>query len=187
MKLTAAFSLVMLMLVVAAQPSGQNRFTVPKGATLPTYCGIGDLFTKTATTAGLYVCTAANTWTIITTGTGTGAPSDATYVTQTANSGLSAEQALASLSSGIMRVATTTGAVTSLTNSAGVSANISDETGTGVLVFATSPTLVTPTIGAASATSITIPALACPAGQASAVTITVNDTGLLAFTKTGCS
>lgn len=45
---------------------------------------------------------------------GTGAPTDATYITQTVSSGLSQEQALSSLSSGIMRVATTTGVVTSL-------------------------------------------------------------------------
>lgn len=74
--------------------------------------------------------------------TGTGAPTDATYITQTTNSSLSAEQALASLSSGIMRVATTTGVVTALTDSAGIAANISDETGTGFLAFATNPTLL---------------------------------------------
>lgn len=43
-----------------------------------------------------------------------GAPTDATYITQTANGSLSAEQSLAALSTGIMKVTTTTGAVTSL-------------------------------------------------------------------------
>src|SRR3990167_8303452 len=76
---------------------------------------------------------------------GTGAPTDATYLTQTANGSLSAEQALGLLSSGIMRVATTTGVVTSLTDSAGIIANISDETGSGLLVFNTNrPALGTP-------------------------------------------
>ena len=75
------------------------------------------------------------------------APNDATYITQTADGDLSAEQALSSLSTGIMRVATTTGVVTSLTDSSGIAANISDETGSGALVFATSPTLVTPALG----------------------------------------
>lgn len=74
------------------------------------------------------------------------APVDATYITQTANTTLTAEQALASLSSGIMRVATTTGVVTSLTDSAGIATNISDETGSGVLVFGTTPTFTTSTI-----------------------------------------
>ena len=45
---------------------------------------------------------------------------------------------------------------TTLTNSAGLLAALSDETGTGLAVFATSPTLTTPTIGAATATSIAI-------------------------------
>ena len=78
---------------------------------------------------------------------GAAAPTDATYITQTANATLTNEQALASLASGIMRVATTTGVVTSLTDSAGIAANISDETGSGALVFATSPTFVTPALG----------------------------------------
>lgn len=47
-------------------------------------------------------------------GSGGGAPTDATYITQTANGSLSAEQSLAALSTGIMKVTTTTGAVTSL-------------------------------------------------------------------------
>jgi len=47
-------------------------------------------------------------------GAGGGAPTDATYITQTANGSLSAEQALSALASGIMRVATTTGVITSL-------------------------------------------------------------------------
>ncbi len=74
---------------------------------------------------------------------GVSAPSDATYITQTTSASLSAEQALSTLSTGIMRVATTTGVITSLTDSAGIAANISDETGTGVLVFGTIPTLTT--------------------------------------------
>jgi len=41
------------------------------------------------------------------------------------------------------------------TSSAQLAGVISDETGSGALVFATSPTLVTPTLGAAAATSIT--------------------------------
>lgn len=86
---------------------------------------------------------------------GSGAPTDATYIVQTANGSLSAEQALASLSSGIMRVATTTGVITSLTDSSGIAANISDETGSGALVFATSPTLVTPALGTPSSATLT--------------------------------
>lgn len=75
-----------------------------------------------------------------------GAPTDATYLTQTAHASLSAEQALEGLASGIMRVATATGVVTSLTTSAGISANLSDETGSGALAFGAAPTFTSPTI-----------------------------------------
>ena len=43
-----------------------------------------------------------------------------------------------------------------LINSAGLAAAISDETGTGIAVFNTSPTLVTPVLGEATATSLDI-------------------------------
>ncbi len=76
-------------------------------------------------------------------GAGSLAPADATFITQTASAGLSAEQALSTLSTGLMRVATTTGVITSLTDSSGISSNISDEVGTGSLVFGTIPTLTT--------------------------------------------
>ena len=46
---------------------------------------------------------------------GTGAPTDATYITQTANGGLSAEQALSSLSTGIVKVTTGTGVLSTAT------------------------------------------------------------------------
>lgn len=44
-----------------------------------------------------------------------GAPSDATYITQTASSGLSAEQALSSLSTGLVKVTTGTGVLSTAT------------------------------------------------------------------------
>ena len=119
---------------------------------------------------GVYVWASDQTWRALT--TGTPAATDATYITQTANGTLSAEQALSTLSTGIMRVATTTGAVTSLTDSAGIAANISDETGTGVVVLATSPTLVTPNIGVATATTVNKVTLTAPA---TAATLTVID------------
>lgn len=45
-------------------------------------------------------------------------------------------------------------ALTSVTTSAGVAALVSDETGSGAMVFANTPTLVTPIIGAATGTSL---------------------------------
>lgn len=109
-------------------------------------------------------------------GAGGGAPIDATYITQTPDSSLSNEQSLSSLSDGIMRVATTTGVITSLgdvlpvanggTNSSSASINAFNNitglsaagtTGTTStnIVFSTSPTLVTPVLGTATCTQIT--------------------------------
>jgi hypothetical protein len=88
----------------------------------------------------------ANGELITSAGSGSGAPTDATYITQTANGSLSAEQALASLSTGLMKVTTTTGVVSSVTDSAGLAGCISDETGSGALVFGTAPTLGAPVI-----------------------------------------
>ena len=58
------------------------------------------------------------------------------------------------LNSSKLEAADITGKQNTLTNSAGLLAALSDETGTGLAVFNTSPTLVTPTLGVASATSI---------------------------------
>jgi len=94
----------------------------------------------------MQVKNSGGSWAAIATG-GSAAPTDATYITQTANATLTNEQALSTLSSGIMRVATTTGVITALTDSSGIFANVSDETGgTGVLVGSISPALTTPTI-----------------------------------------
>ena len=56
-------------------------------------------------------------WSVINTtgGGGGGAPTDATYITQTANAGLSAEQALSSLTTGIVKVTNGTGALSTAT------------------------------------------------------------------------
>lgn len=56
--------------------------------------------------------------------------------------------------------------------SAEIAGIVSDETGTGVLVLATSPTLVTPTIGVATATSVNKVAITAPATSA---TLTLSD------------
>ncbi len=58
------------------------------------------------------------------------------------------------------------------TTSAQLAAVISDETGSGALVFGTSPTLVTPTLGIAAATSINKVAFTAPATSA---TLTIPD------------
>lgn len=58
------------------------------------------------------------------------------------------------------------GTATSSITSAQLAASLTDETGTGVNVFATSPVLVTPTLGVATATSINKVAFTAPATSA---------------------
>lgn len=71
------------------------------------------------------------------------------------------------------------------TTSAELAAVITDETGTGKLVFASSPTLTTPTLGVASATSVNKVAITAPATGstltiADGKTLTANNTMTLA-------
>lgn len=67
------------------------------------------------------------------------------------------------------------------TTSAQLAGVMSDETGSGLVVFATSPTLVTPTLGVASATSINKVALTAPATSA---TLTIADGKTLTASNT---
>lgn len=73
---------------------------------------------------------------------------------------------------------------------ANLAAAVTDETGTGSLVFATSPTLVTPTLGVASATSINKVAITAPL-TGSTLTIadgkTLTASNTLTFTGTDLS
>ena len=104
------------------------------------------------------------------------APVNAKYIVQQADGTLTNEQSLGALSTGIMKVTTTTGAVTSLgdplpvanggtgvtslganvvtflqtPSSANLIAAVTDETGSGLLVFGTSPTIATPTLSLAN-------------------------------------
>ena len=67
------------------------------------------------------------------------------------------------------------------TNSAGLAALLSDETGTGLAVFNTSPILVTPNLGVAAATSINKVAFTTPATSA---TLTIADGKTLTASNT---
>jgi hypothetical protein len=114
-----------------------------------------------------------------------GAPTNAHYLTSQAEAGLSAEVNLGALTTGLLKGTVAGGVSTissvtdnssnwdtaygwgnhasagyltssSIDTSAKLAAIVADETGSGVLVFATSPALVTPNIGVATATSIAI-------------------------------
>lgn len=78
-----------------------------------------------------------------------------TPTTLTANRTLTLADGNTTLQAGTMAITGGTLAQFAATTSAQLAGVISDETGTGALVFATSPTLTTPNIGAATATSIT--------------------------------
>jgi len=66
-------------------------------------------------------------------------------------------------------------------SSANLASAVSDETGSGALVFATSPTLVTPTLGVAAATSVNKVAITAPATSA---TLTIADGKTLTASNT---
>jgi hypothetical protein len=63
------------------------------------------------------------------------------------------------------------------TSSAQLAVVISDETGSGALVFATSPTLVTPTLGAAAATSLTTGNTGVKVGEHASRFLTITSDG----------
>lgn len=135
-----------LLMVLALSATGAGQTTrIRRGATLPPVCdpAKGEIFFRTATDIGIHHCTSINTWTFL--GTATGAPSDATYITQTSNATLSAEQALDGLASGIMRSDTAAGVITTLTTSADIAANISDIVGNAGVLWR--GTLTSPAVG----------------------------------------
>ena len=84
-------------------------------------------------------------------GEGGFAPSDANYVVNTADSGLTGAQSLASLASGFVKVTTSTGLLSSTgSTTLGVAdggTGTTTSTGTGSVVLSTSPTLITPALG----------------------------------------
>jgi hypothetical protein len=145
---------------VAVYNSGSGTITLDPNGSETIRDPASSATTKTLTQGQgmILVCDGTGFLAAATASAGSSAPADATYITQTSNGTLSAEQALSSLSTGIMRVETSTGVVTSLTNSTGIFNNISDESGSGSLVGNLNPTIssivfsnTTPSIAANSA------------------------------------
>ena len=94
------------------------------------------------------------------------------------------------ISTGVSGLGTGVATFLATPSSANLIAAVTDETGTGALVFATSPSLTTPTLGVASATSInkvtiTAPATSATITVANAKTFTCSNT--LTFTGTDAS
>lgn len=135
--LTSISVLLLFTSLAYAQPSGKGFVEATEEDLSPSCFGYQLKFANgNVTDNGDGTCSVADQ-------SGGGAPTDATYITQTSNATLSAEQALDALSSGIMRVDTAAGVITSLTDSSGIADNVSDETGSGALMFGTAPTITT--------------------------------------------
>jgi hypothetical protein len=93
------------------------------------------------------------------------------------------------VSTGISGLGTGVATFLATPSSANLRTAVTDETGTGALVFATTPTLVTPVLGVATATSINKMAITAPATSstlaiADGKTFTVNHSITLAGTDT---
>jgi hypothetical protein len=108
---------------------------------LPVSTGISGLGTNVATALAVNVGSAGA---VVVNGGALGTPSSGTL---SSCSGLPISTGVAGLGTGVAAFLATP-------TSANLAAAVTGETGTGALVFATSPTLVTPTIGVATATSV---------------------------------
>jgi len=108
---------------------------------LPVSTGIAGLGTDVATALAVNVGSAGA---VVVNGGALGTPSSGTLTSCT---GLPVSTGISGLGTGVATFLATP-------TSANLAAAVTGETGTGALVFATSPTLVTPTLGAAIATSI---------------------------------
>lgn len=60
--------LLLLLLCVRTGSSQTARTHITTGSTVPTNCTVGDVFYQTNSTAGLYQCTATDTWAVVSTG-----------------------------------------------------------------------------------------------------------------------
>ena len=120
------------------------------------------MITSNNTTTSLGSFSSANLSAALTDETGTGvavfatSPTLVTPVLGTPSSGTLTSCTGLPVSTGISGLAANVATFLATPSSANLISAVTDETGTGALVFATSPTLVTPVLGAATATSIVV-------------------------------
>jgi hypothetical protein len=147
---------------------------------LPISTGVSGLGTGVATF--LATPSSANLAAAVTDETGSGAlvfatsPTLVTPLLGTPTSGTLTNCTGLPISTGVSGLGTGVATFLATPSSANLAAAVTDETGSGALVFATSPTLVTPTLGVASATSLKL---------GSNGLLDTNNNEILALTATG--
>lgn len=92
--------LLLLSIPLLGQPTSTARRIV-HGTSVPSTCAAGDVFFST-TSSSAYVCATTNTWVVGVSSAGS-APSNATYITKQVEAGLSAEQSLGALTTGLVK------------------------------------------------------------------------------------
>jgi hypothetical protein len=149
--------------------TADSNVTLPTTGTLATLAGTETLTNKTLTSPTL-------------TAPVLGTPASGTLTNAT---GLPIATGVSGLGTGIATALATPSSVNIL-------AAVTDETGTGALVFATSPTLVTPTLGVATATSINgltptaqTTGFTIAGGSTTSKTLTVSGDATVSGTNTG--
>lgn len=150
--------------------------TLTNATGLPISTGVSGLGTGVATF--LATPSSANLATAVTDETGSGAlvfatsPTLVTPALGTPSSGTLTNATGLPISTGVSGLGTGVATFLATPSSANLATAVTDETGSGALVFATSPTLVTPALGVATATSINKVAITAPATGA---TLTIPD------------
>jgi len=155
--------------------------TLTNASGLPISTGVSGLGTGIATF--LATPTSANLASALTDETGTGSnvfatsPTLVTPILGTPTSVTLTNATGLPISTGVSGLGTGVATFLATPSSANLASAVTDETGSGALVFATSPTLVTPTLGVASATSVNKVSVTSPATSA---TLTLADGSTLA-------